>query len=85
MNEMEFTIGTKGENKEQKVKGELFQKETQVLLESGLKEWDFDMGGQPAPITWENIQKLSKKDGDYLRNEIAKLGLDEIPATTKKK
>lgn len=65
--------------------GSVLQKKTRILLENGLKAWDFtDENGKPLPVNWENIALIESADADFLVKEISKI-LEGITEDDKKK
>jgi len=77
-------IDDNGKKTNQGIDPSVMIKRTKVVLKSGIKEWDLTENGSPLPITEENILRLSEADGDFLYDEISKLGGEVSPEAKKK-
>lgn len=81
MRSVKYTIGEDGKTKSAtEISGEDMLRGNELLMTTAIKSWEFEV-----PVTWENIQALTPKDGEFLFAEIDRISKEELDKESKKK
>ena len=73
-------------NQSKEVNGALLEKEIQLVIEKGLRDWDLmDDNGEKIPATYANVKRLPAVDGSFIKDKLSELVFPTPPTDEDKK